>query len=172
VRSLDPLRDDPGARLRKLRLQRGIPIQTLAELSGVSASFLSMVENGQRQLQRISDIVALSDALRTSPLYLAYGMQDAPGPRPGATQPVPFPALPDVATVRRHERLAVQFADLLARGDGRAAGNWLRRLARESAVNPWLLIDQLANSASTQRPDVTHPGKIGHRPTPPGGEKM
>ena len=32
----------------------------------------------------------------------------------------------------------------LARQDGRAAGDWLRRLAREPGVHPWLLLDQLA----------------------------
>lgn len=42
--------------------------------------------------------------------------------------------------------LASQLTEFMASGDAQAAGNWLRRLAREPSVNPWLLIDQLAGS--------------------------
>ena len=49
----------------------------------------------------------------------------------------------DPLILTRHERLARQFIQL-AQTDGRAAGDWLRRLAREPTVNPWLLVDQLA----------------------------
>lgn len=63
---------------------------------------------------------------------------------------MPFPARPDSATLGRHERLAREFAGYLARGDGRAAGDWLRRLAREPGISPWLLIDQRASRTATQ----------------------
>jgi len=53
--------------------------------------------------------------------------------------------------VGRHGRLASEFAELVARGDGRAAGDWLRRLARDPGVNPWLLIDQLASREAGER---------------------
>jgi transcriptional regulator with XRE-family HTH domain len=141
---LDPVRDDTGARLRRLRLQRGMPQAALAGLSGVSTSFLSMVENGHRELRRASDISALADALRVSPLYLAFGMSGDRGPCIPAPAPQSFPALPDAVTLSRHERLAGELAGFLARGDGCAAGNWLRRLARQPDISPWLLIDQLA----------------------------
>jgi hypothetical protein len=91
-------------------------------------------------------------ALGSSPLYLAFGMSDEPGARLPAPSPLPFPALPDAVTLGRHERLAGEFSGFLACGDGRAVGDWLRRLAREPAVNPWLLIDQLTASVSVQAP--------------------
>jgi hypothetical protein len=55
---------------------------------------------------------------------------------------VPFPARADPSILARHQQLARHYAQL-ARTDAHATGNWLRRLAREPAVNPWLLIDQL-----------------------------
>lgn len=56
---------------------------------------------------------------------------------------MPFPARSAPLTLARHQQLAGQLIQL-ARQDGRAAWDWLRRLAREPTVNPWLLIDQLA----------------------------
>jgi len=81
--------------------------------------------------------------LRISPLYLADGRVDTStaGQRPMRT--VPFPARTDPRTLARHQQLARRFIQL-ARQDGRATGDWLRRLARDGTVNPWLLIDQLA----------------------------
>lgn len=89
------------------------------------------------------DVVALDDVLRVSPLYLADGWERplVAGQRP--TRTVPFPARCDPITLARHQELADQFVRL-ARQDGRAAGDWLGRLAREPGVHPWLLLDQLA----------------------------
>jgi hypothetical protein len=56
---------------------------------------------------------------------------------------VPFPARTDQRTLARHQQLARQFIQL-AREDTRMTGDWLRRLAREPTVSPWLLIEQLA----------------------------
>src|ERR1700722_15457198 len=155
------MRDDAGARLRTLRLRRGIPLAVLAGLSGVTPSFLSMVENGHRELRRWSDILALANALEASPLYLEFGSPDEPGPR--APSPMPFPAGPDAVTLGRHRRLAGEFAGLLAHGDGRACGDWLRRPARVPSVSPWLLIDQLASTASFRAPALFHAGVAGSR---------
>jgi len=138
TRRLDPAPDDAGVRLR-----RGMSQVALAELACVSASFASMVETGQRELTRVCDIVALADVLRVSPLYLADGWDDHLSPGQWPTRTVPFPARCDPITLARHQELAGQFVRL-ARQDGRAAGDWLRRLARESGVHPWLLLDQLA----------------------------
>ncbi len=131
-------------RLRALRLRRGLSQTALAGLAGISPAFVSMIETGQRGLTRASDILALADVLRVSPLYLADGRDDSPAPARRGPGTVPFPARPDPITLDRHQQLARQFIQLTAQDDGRAAGDWLRRLAREPAVNPWLLIDQVA----------------------------
>ena len=62
-----------GARLRTLRRWRGKTQAELAGLSGLSPSFLSMVEHGQRLLDRRSHIAALAGALRVSETDLVGG---------------------------------------------------------------------------------------------------
>lgn len=59
-----------GPRLRTARLRRGMTLRTLAGLSGLSVGFLSMVENGQRHLDRTSHINALAEALQVAPAEL------------------------------------------------------------------------------------------------------
>jgi transcriptional regulator with XRE-family HTH domain len=142
MKRVDPMRDDPGVRLRAARLRRGMSQTALAGLARVSPAYISMIETGQRPLTRVRDVVALADSLQISPLYLADGRDDTPVPGPGALRTVPFPARCDPITLSRHQQLARHYAQL-ARTDAHATGNWLRRLAREPAVNPWLLIDQL-----------------------------
>lgn len=62
-----------GARLRVLRRWRGMSQVELAGLAGLSASFVSMVENGTRMLDRRSHIAAIANALRVSEMDLAGG---------------------------------------------------------------------------------------------------
>jgi DNA-binding XRE family transcriptional regulator len=62
---------DIGARLRALRRQRGMSLEVLGGLCGVSAAYLSMVENGKRGLDRWSMILALARALKVLPAELA-----------------------------------------------------------------------------------------------------
>jgi transcriptional regulator with XRE-family HTH domain len=64
-----------GARIKAVRLERGISLETLAKKSKVSPSFLSAVENGQSDLSvgrllRIATALAvrLSDLVDVSPL--------------------------------------------------------------------------------------------------------
>jgi transcriptional regulator with XRE-family HTH domain len=125
----------------------------LAGLAGVSPALVSMVETGQRPLRSADHILALADALKVAPLYLADGREANSAPGPPASRMVPFPARCAPLTLARHQQLARQYAQL-ARTDARATGAWLRRLAREPTVNPWLLIDQLttlqARSAERQ----------------------
>ncbi len=102
-----------------------------------------MIETGQRTLTRASDVLALADVLHISPLYLADGRDDSTGPPQRGPAPVPFPARCDPRTLARHQQIARQFLQL-ARQDSRATGDWLRRLAREPTVSPWLLMDQLS----------------------------
>jgi transcriptional regulator with XRE-family HTH domain len=157
TRRLDPARHDAGLRLRTARLRRGLTQTTLAGLASLSPAYISMIETGQRDLTRVSDILALADVLNVSPLYLADGRTDTPTPgqRPAGPHPpqaVPFPARPDPRTLARHQHLAHQFTTL-AQHDRRAAGDWLRRLARDPTVSPWLLLDQLPNPpAATTTP--------------------
>lgn len=143
MRALDPTRDDAGARLRTLRLRRGMTQVALAELACISPALVSMVENGQRSLRSASHILALADVLRVSPHYLADGWEEAPAVGQRTSRTVPSPPRSDPHTLTHHQQLACQFIQL-ARQDGRGTGDWLRRLAREPAVNPWLLLDQLA----------------------------
>jgi transcriptional regulator with XRE-family HTH domain len=56
-----------GERLRSCRRFRGMSLQALADRTGLSKSFLSMVENGQRALDRRSHIDAVVEALDISP---------------------------------------------------------------------------------------------------------
>src|SRR5690349_16298025 len=62
-----------GARLRTLRRWRGMTQTELAGLCGVSTSFVSMVEQGQRLLDRRSHIAAMAAALRVSETDLVGG---------------------------------------------------------------------------------------------------
>src|SRR5437868_4640445 len=55
-----------GARLRTLRRWRGLTQVELADRAGVSASYISMVEHGERLLDRRSHIAAIAAALRVS----------------------------------------------------------------------------------------------------------
>jgi transcriptional regulator with XRE-family HTH domain len=62
-----------GARLRTLRRWRGMTQAELAGLAGVSFSFISMVERGERALDRRSHIAALASALKVSEADLVGG---------------------------------------------------------------------------------------------------
>lgn len=69
-----------GARLRTLRRWRGKTQTELAGLAGLSPSFLSMVETGQRPLDRRSHIAALASALKVSETNLVGGPHLTPDP--------------------------------------------------------------------------------------------
>lgn len=55
-----------GENLRACRRWRGMTQQVLADRSGLSQSFISLVEAGRRTLARRSDAIALAEALRVS----------------------------------------------------------------------------------------------------------
>ncbi|MFD7861421.1 helix-turn-helix domain-containing protein [Streptomyces sp. NPDC059783] len=59
-----------GERLRSARRQRGMSLRNLAGLAGVSVGYLSMVENGQRLLDRSSLITSFAEALQIAPSEL------------------------------------------------------------------------------------------------------
>ena len=156
TKHLDPARDDAGVRLRAVRLRRGMSQVALAGLACVSPQFVSMVETGERPLRRASDILALADALRVSPRYLADGWDESPAPGQRPTGTVPFPARTDQRTLARHQQLAYQLIHL-ADQDTRMTGDWLRRLARDPTVNPWLVLDQFAALPTVTAEEMTHP---------------
>jgi transcriptional regulator with XRE-family HTH domain len=72
-----------GRRVRSCRRYRGVSLQVLADRSGLSKSFLSMVENGRRQLQRRQDIFAIADALQVSVADLTGAPFPPTGPSTG-----------------------------------------------------------------------------------------
>jgi transcriptional regulator with XRE-family HTH domain len=69
-----------GARLRMLRRWRGKSQTELAGTAGLSPSFISMVENGRRPLDRRSHIAALANALNVSETDLVGGPHLTPDP--------------------------------------------------------------------------------------------
>lgn len=93
-----------------------------------------MVENGQHSLHSANHVLALVNALRVAPHYLADGREDAPATGQRTSQAAPFPAGSDSRALALHEQLAHQFSQL-ARQDSRATGHWLRRLAHEPTLH-------------------------------------
>lgn len=74
IRPVVPSLPEVAARLRALRRQRGMTLEVLAGLAGVSDSYLSMVENGKRSLNSYTTIVGIAAALDVPPAELAPGM--------------------------------------------------------------------------------------------------
>lgn len=69
-----------GLAVRRARRSRGLTLEQLAGLAGRSKAWLSMIENGQRRLDKRSDIAALASALGVSADALLG--QPAPEVRP------------------------------------------------------------------------------------------
>ena len=131
--------------LRLVRRRRGLTTTALTDLAGLSPSFISMVETGQRPLRRRDHINALAAVLRVPPAEIAPSISpgfDEWAPAPPAPASA-FPPLSDDIAAARHRELAGQLIEHASRGDTYAAGAWLRRLARDPSVHPWLLLDQL-----------------------------
>jgi len=87
-----------GSRVRMLRQRRGMTLEVLAGLCGLSTAYLSMIENGKRGFDpRYSMILTLASALRVTPAELATGMPADSSAGPGA------PGEPSAALVPRNE---------------------------------------------------------------------
>lgn len=133
--------------LRLVRLRRGLTQVELAGLAGLASSYISMIERGRRGLTRRDHVNALAAALRVAPAEIAPSMiagsgEWAPAPPPACA----FPPARDDLIMARHRELAGRFIGHVISGDICAAGAWLRRMARDPAVNPWLLLDQLTTA--------------------------
>jgi transcriptional regulator with XRE-family HTH domain len=74
-----------GTRLREIREDRGKTLAVIAGLAGISESYLSLLENGKRALNRRSRIVALANALEVSPSEL-FDLGASPLPADPATE--------------------------------------------------------------------------------------
>jgi transcriptional regulator with XRE-family HTH domain len=70
-----------GLAVRRARHSRGLTLEELAGLVGRSKAWLSMIENGQRPLDKRGDIAALASALEVSADALIG--QPAPEIQPG-----------------------------------------------------------------------------------------
>jgi transcriptional regulator with XRE-family HTH domain len=133
--------------LRRARLRRGMTQVELAGLAGLASSYISMIERGRRGLTRRDHVNALAAALKVPPAEIAPSMiagtdEWAPAPPPACA----FPPARDDLTTARHRDLAGRFLGHVISGDTYAAGAWLRRMARDPDVNPWLLLDQLTTA--------------------------
>ena len=67
----------PGKKIRELRFRRGLTVQQLAELSGLSKGFISQVEN-ERTSPSLATLRDLARALNTSVAYLVVEDESAP----------------------------------------------------------------------------------------------
>jgi len=67
-------------------------LEVLGGLCALTPSYLSMIENGKRSLNRYSRIVTVAAALRVPPAELAPGMPDGQTPTPNRpVSPAPVP---------------------------------------------------------------------------------
>jgi transcriptional regulator with XRE-family HTH domain len=90
------LMDDPtliGVQIRQRRNYRQLSLETLAGLTGLSKSYLSMVENGSRTIGRRAHLVAIAAVLQCS-------TDELQGRPVDSTDPLQVAALAAVPTVR------------------------------------------------------------------------
>jgi transcriptional regulator with XRE-family HTH domain len=101
-RTLASSPQEAGARLRRLRLQRALSLEVLAGLAGVSAAFLSMVENGRRELNSVATVTGIAAALDVPPSDLLPELAPAACPGPSGHEDI---------TARPGERAGGQFQE-------------------------------------------------------------
>ena len=71
-----------GEKLRELRKQRGLTLDKLAELAGLSKSYLWELENRESQRPSAEKLTALADALGVAAAYFLEEYVRAPEERP------------------------------------------------------------------------------------------
>lgn len=60
-----------GKKLKELRLNRGLTLKALSEITNISISFLSDVEHNRSNLS-IDNLLIVSNALNINPFYFIY----------------------------------------------------------------------------------------------------
>jgi transcriptional regulator with XRE-family HTH domain len=84
-----------GRRVREIRTWRGLSLTATAGLAGITHSYLSMIERGQRPVNKRSLLEALANALRVSPDRLT-GKPYAPSDEASKKLPAAISELSDV----------------------------------------------------------------------------
>lgn len=88
-----------GQRIKQIRKRRRLTQQVVAELAGISAPYLSMIESGQRPVERRATLEALANALRVSPVDLGALPVGGPATDPELGEALAgVPAVEDVLT--------------------------------------------------------------------------
>jgi transcriptional regulator with XRE-family HTH domain len=77
-----------GERLRRLRLDKGFALMTLAMRVGLTEACLRQLETGRTREPRLCDGMRLADALGADPRYLAFGEGDPPPRTPDLAERV------------------------------------------------------------------------------------
>jgi transcriptional regulator with XRE-family HTH domain len=148
-----------GARLRVLRRWRGMTLTEVAGLADLSPSFLSMVEHGQRMLDRRSHIAAVAAALKVSETELVGG----PHLSPDRLQSDPHMAIPPLRVALQTNTLtapaldrARPLAELAAEMNGTVEP--LRRVCDIVRIGQLLppLIDELHLHAAQPADEAAH----------------
>lgn len=67
-----------GRRIREIRTWRDLTQRATAELAGISPAYLSMIESGERTIERRATLEAIARALRVSPVELGAMRLSAP----------------------------------------------------------------------------------------------
>ncbi|OLT20747.1 hypothetical protein BJF78_09300 [Pseudonocardia sp. CNS-139] len=127
-----------GARVRKVRKRRGLSLQHAADLAGISKSYLSMLENGERSFSRRGLIEDLAYALGCSPIDLA-GMPEVAPDRRSLAAASAIPAL----TVALHDSTLDD--------------------APEVPTRPLAQLVELADTANAAADEVRYEGVAGSR---------
>jgi transcriptional regulator with XRE-family HTH domain len=125
---MDDLSRQVGVNLRRLRRAQGLSLDVVAGRSGLSKSFLSRVENGERSLERRTHLSAVSDALGCSIADLV-GISEptaihAPNPVQAQAMPAMRRILNGLAIGHLEQATAPPIEDLRAR----AQALWSARL--------------------------------------------
>lgn len=134
-----------GRRLREIRLWRGLSLRATAELAGFSASYLSLIERGQRPVDRRSTLEALAAALRVAPSELGSSFPPVTRSDDQYTAarlllPAVEEALTDVEVGERAFRPA-PWPDIDARLAALYAARHSGDYARQAELLPGLIVD-------------------------------
>ena len=75
----DPVLVEIGSRLQKLRRQKGISQEALANLAGLHRTYLGMVERGERNVT-VVNLLRITTAIDVSPGAVLEGLTVNPKP--------------------------------------------------------------------------------------------